>query len=96
MIVELLTKADFDYFKHELYEKINELRNDNIYSPAKKWLRGKEVESLLNISNSHLFSLRSRGYLTFTKIDRTIYYDYEEIMNLMDSEKVISVNKMQL
>lgn len=94
MLIELLTKAEFDFFKTELFQKIDDMKNDSTFQTKKKWLRSREVQKLLSISSTHLSSMRNKGFLTFTKVDRTIYYDYDEILKLFNSGIYTAVRKV--
>ena len=54
----------------------------------KKWLKSSEVKKLLRISPGTLQNLRINGTLTYTKIGGSIFYSYEEIIKVMEQNKV--------
>ena len=54
----------------------------------KKWLKSSEVKSLLRISPGTLQNLRINGTLTYTKIGGIIFYSYEDILKVMEQNKV--------
>ncbi|MEX0314041.1 MAG: helix-turn-helix domain-containing protein, partial [Allomuricauda sp.] len=56
--------------------------------PAKKWLKSPEVRELLGISPGTLQNLRINGTLPYTKVGGVLYYDYQEIMQVLEKNKV--------
>lgn len=86
MNIELLTKEDLAEIKSlitQIIPTINQpLREDS------KWIRGKEVQKLLGISNTKLQSLRQSGKLTFTKFGDMYYYDVEQVLAEMERNQV--------
>ena len=55
---------------------------------SKKWLKSPEVKELLGISSGTLQNLRINGTLPYTKVGGVLYYDYEEIMTVMEKNKI--------
>ena len=53
----------------------------------KQRLKSSEVRKLLKISPGTLQNLRINGTLSFTKIGSIIYYSYEDIEAMLDSNK---------
>ncbi len=90
MATEIITQDDLREFKIELLADIKKLLKQNLGSNQKKWLKSYEVRELLNISPGTLQHLRVSGTLPFTKVGGTIYYDFNDIHNM------ISENKIQL
>ncbi len=86
---QIITQDDLREFKIELLADIKKLLKQNLGSNQKKWLKSYEVRELLNISPGTLQHLRVSGTLPFTKVGGTIYYDFNDIHNM------ISENKMQ-
>lgn len=82
---ELLTKADLEKFKEELF---TELRKANVHPNSKmqikEWLKSHEVRRLLGISPGTLQNLRVNGTLPYTKIGGLMYYRYEDIRKLLE------------
>lgn len=86
MAVEILTREDLSLFKTEL---IRELR-DMLTNPAaqsKKWLKSHEVREMLGVSPGTLQNMRINGTIIYTKIGGLIFYDYDDILKLMESTK---------
>ena len=67
---------------------VNEMKPNKNEEQPKKWLKSSEVKSLLRISPGTLQNLRINGTLTFTKIGGIIFYSYEEILKVMEQNKV--------
>lgn len=67
---------------------INEINTTKKEEQPKKWLKSSEVKSLLRISPGTLQNLRINGTLTYTKIGGIIFYSYEEILKVMEQNKV--------
>lgn len=52
-------------------------------SELNEWLDNQEVCILMNISDRKLLSLRQKGLIPFSRIDRKVYYNKEDILNYM-------------
>lgn len=50
----------------------------------KKFVRGKDIAEIFNISRSTVDWWAKYGYLTRHKVGRNIFYDYNEVVKLMD------------
>ncbi|RQO30605.1 DNA-binding protein [Taibaiella sp. KBW10] len=55
---------------------------------AKKWLKSKEVRKLLGISPGKLQSMRNKRELPYTPIGGVFYYAEEDVLALMELNKV--------
>jgi hypothetical protein len=90
MAIEIVTIADLQKFKNELFDELKMLFGDQpILLENKKWLKNKEVMRMLNISQSTLQTFRSNGTIPFTKIGSTLYYDKLDILKLLDENKIL-------
>jgi hypothetical protein len=87
MPAQILTTDDLREFKVELVSEIEKLFRQNGIQPVKKWLKSKEVRKLLTISPGTLQTLRINQTLTYSKIGGVIYYDYEDILKMINSNK---------
>lgn len=87
MPTQILTTEDLFTFKIELLEDLKKLIKENAGQPAKKWLKSYEVRKILSISPGTLQNLRLNGTLPFTKIGGVIYYDYNDIQNMLNANK---------
>lgn len=88
MPVEILTKDDLSKFKNEL---LTEIKQVFALSPAvtkqKEFLKSKEVMKLLAISPGTLQNLRINGTMPYTRVGGVIYYSYEDIKKLLETNK---------
>jgi predicted site-specific integrase-resolvase len=86
MAVEILTKEDLAKFKAELIEDLKKVINGGSLE-NKKWLKSYEVMKLLKISPGTLQNMRIKGKLPYTKIGGVIYYGYEDIQKMLETNK---------
>ncbi|WP_428743305.1 helix-turn-helix domain-containing protein [Tenacibaculum sp.] len=88
MSATIITMEDLQEFKGELLDDIKELLNNQSGHPTKRWLKSPEVRELLDISPGTLQNLRINGTLPYTKVGGVLYYDYEEIMSVMEKNRI--------
>ena len=88
MPTSIITTDDLREFKQELLTDIKELLNTQTTLKPKKWLKSTEVRDLLNISPGTLQNLRINGTLPYSKVGGVLYYDYEEIQNVMQENRI--------
>ena len=89
MPTQIITTDDLREFKTEIMDHLTELITTHvkIIPDQKRYLKSSEVMSLLDMSPSTLQNLRITRALTYSKIGGTIYYDWEEIVRLMEKNK---------
>lgn len=85
---QLLTIGDLESFKAELFEEIKNLLQESKDQAAKQWLKSSEVRKLLGISPGTLQNLRANGTLSYTKIGGIVFYKYDEIARLLNSQNL--------
>lgn len=83
-----ITTDDLREFKMDLLNDIKELLNNQSGQVTKKWLKSPEVRKLLGISPGTLQNLRINGTLPYTKVGGVLYYDYQEIMQVMEKNRI--------
>ena len=88
MAATIITTEDLHEFKMELLDDIKQLLQSQSGHTSKKWLKSPEVKELLGISSGTLQNLRINRTLPYTKVGGVLYYDYEEIMNVMEKNKI--------
>jgi len=88
MSASIVTTEDLYDFKQELLEDIRQLIENQMGNPSKKWLKSHEVRELLGISPGTLQNLRINGTLPYTKIGGVLYYDYKEILQVLEMNKI--------
>ena len=88
MPTSIITTDDLREFKMELLDDIKQLLNEQSGHITKRGLKSPDVKELLGISSGTLQNLRINGTLPYTKVGGVLYYDYEEIMNVMEKNKI--------
>jgi hypothetical protein len=83
--VELITKADLEQFKKELFEELKNGGHRSL-SGLPKWLKSYQVRNLLKISPGTLQTLRVNGTIPFTKIGGILYYNQEDIVRILEGK----------
>ena len=88
MAATIITTEDLLEFKMELLEDIKQLLNQQSGGVTKRWLKSPEVRKMLSISSGTLQTFRINGTLSYTKIGKAIYYEYHEIIKIMEQNRV--------
>lgn len=88
MPTSIITTEDLYDFKTELLEDIKKLLENKYGKKSKKWIKSNEVKKLLGISPGTLQNLRNNGTLPFSKINGIIFYDKDEILKVLEINKV--------
>ena len=84
----IITTEDLQEFKMELLEDIKELLHTQSGQVLKKWLKSPEVRKLLGISAGTLQNLRINGTLPYTRIGGVLYYDHQEIIQVLEQNRI--------
>lgn len=84
----IITTEDLREFKMELLDDIKQLLNNQSGHVSKKWLKSPEVRELLGISPGTLQNLRINGTLPYTKIGGVLYYNYQEIIQILENNRI--------
>jgi len=89
MALEVITKDELrdglKEFKAELLTDIKALLAIRPDEP-KKWIKSYQVKNMLKISPNTLQKLRLDGTLKYTKIGGILYYDYDDILKVMEGK----------
>ena len=88
MPTTIITTEDLMEFKLELLEGIKQLLSHQSIQPTKKWLKSQEVMDLLGISLGTLQNLRVNGTMPYTRMGGVLYYDYQEIMQILEKNRI--------
>ena len=88
MPTQIITTDDLREFKIELLEDLKDLLKTTTSVKAKKYLKSAEIMEMLRVSPGTLQNLRINGTLPYTKVGGIIYYDAEEIQNVMNANRV--------
>ena len=84
-MLEFITKSDLENFKSDIIKEVADLINGK--QENKKWLKSADVRKMLSISPGTLQNLRVSRVLPFTKIGGTVFYDYNDVMKVMQKNK---------
>lgn len=93
MAATIITTDDLLEFKQELFVELKRLFKESSGHATKKWLKSPEIRKLLGISPGTLQNLRLNGTLPFTKIGGVIYYDSDDIQQMLQSRKLVNKNR---
>lgn len=85
MMLEFITKNDLLELKREIISEVSNLLTGT--NESKKWLKSADVRKMLSISPGTLQNLRVSRVLPFTKIGGTVFYDYNDVMKVMQKNK---------
>jgi hypothetical protein len=84
----LATQNDIAQLKVELVRDFGALLQEAFGNmPAKRWLKSADVKKILGISHGFLQALRDDGTLPFIRIGGAVYYDYQDIIQMMATNK---------
>lgn len=86
MAAEIITREDLLAFKTELVRELHDLMKTPAAQP-RKWIKSYEVREMLGISPGTLQNMRINGTIAYTKIGGLIFYDYNDIIKLMEGAK---------
>lgn len=88
MLKEFVTPNDLEKFKDRIVAEITAVfEKEKSIDLSKKWLRSNEVMRLMKISNSTLQNLRDTGQIPFSKFGNSIYYDRDDLNEILMSNK---------
>lgn len=88
MATTILTVEDLQEFKEELLQELKSLFPSNQSGQTKKWLKSSEVRKMLSISPGTLQNLRINGTIPYTKMGGVIYYDNDEILSILQKNRI--------
>lgn len=77
-----------DKFRQELLSEVKALVV-NREPFEKKWMKSIEVKKLLGLSSGKLQTMRNTGVIRFSKIGGTLYYDRNDIVQMLEHGRVI-------
>ena len=88
MPTSIITTDDLREFKIELLDDIKNLLAKQSKGKLKRYLKSSEVMDLLQVSPGTLQNLRINGTLPYTKVGGIIYYDAEEIQEILTNNRI--------
>jgi len=89
MPAEILTTDDLREFKMEIISEIKKILSDHNANKTqgKRFLKSNDLQELLDLSPASLQNLRNSRVLPYTKIGGTFFYDWEDVVQLMNKFK---------
>jgi hypothetical protein len=98
MPANILTTDDLREFKLELLQEFKEMLFSSSTArvlETKRFLKTSEVLELLDLSHTSLQNLRNARVLPYSKINGTIFYDWNDIVLLIESNKKVAKPKLK-
>lgn len=95
MIMEIVNieASTFMEMNNILFKIEKQMKGLNFSKPElSEWLDNQDVCILMNISDRKLLSLRQKGLIPFSRIDRKVYYKKEDILNYMRNNLKTHIN----
>ena len=95
MIMEIVNieASTFMEMNNILFKIEKQMKGLNFSKPElSEWLDNQDVCILMNISDRKLLSLRQKGLIPFSRIDRMVYYKKEDILNYMRNNLKTHIN----
>ena len=86
MIANIITREDLDEFKADLIREIRKILSEK-QPVSQQWLKSPDIKRMLGISHGTLQHLRNNGTLPFTKVGGVIYYDLQDIQQVLELNK---------
>lgn len=83
MTYEVIKNEDLQKFRLQLLEDLKAFVQPS--GPAKEWLKSSEVRKMLGVSHGTLQNLRINGTLPYRKLGGIMFYKYDDIINLLES-----------
>ena len=88
MPTTIITQEDLYDFKVELLEEFKDLLSKQSSGFKKKFMKTSEVMELLQISAGTLQTLRNNGTLPYSKIGSNVYFDADDILEVISKNRV--------
>jgi Mn-dependent DtxR family transcriptional regulator len=89
----ILTLEDLQEFKVEVLQEIRKLLKETPTIQKSKWIKSKELGKMLGVSPGTIMNLRIKGVLPYTKIGGVMFYEYNEILKIIEKNKIHNVFK---
>ena len=92
MPAHILTQEDLEGFKESLLEEIKELLLQHDRITLDRWIKSNSVMGKLGISPGTLQNFRVNGTIPYSKLGGIIYYDEEEVHQILMDNKNFMLN----
>lgn len=90
MPVSVATRDDLQEIKEDLLREISQLIQERIKPQNNIYLKSSEVKAMLKISTGTLQTLRYNGTLPFSKVGGVILYNKEDIIKIIEKNRIIN------
>lgn len=99
MAANIITQEDLDQFKIEFFEEQKQILQQfkeelngksnqfKVDANGIRWLKSHQVQRMLSISPGTLQTLRINGTMPYSKIGGSIFYGFDDVQNLLNSNK---------
>ena len=91
MEISIATQQDLMTFKEEILQELHKVKKEIMEKSPKKnevqLLKSHQVQRLLSISAATLQNLRVNGTIPYSKVGGVIFYDKNEIMQVIEHYK---------
>ncbi|PKR79570.1 DNA-binding protein [Brumimicrobium salinarum] len=91
MQISIVTREDLQEFKEAIIASLelmkDELLENSSRTPEVELLKSHQVQRMLGISPGTLQNMRVNGTIPYSKVGGVIFYDKEDILNLIDDNK---------
>lgn len=91
MQISIVTQEDLQELKSSLIDSIESLKEVLLENNSKvqevKLLKSHQVQRMLGISPGTLQNMRVNGTIPFSKVGGVIFYDKQDILNIIEEHK---------
>ena len=85
-----MTKEDINLFKQEMLDAFRTIVEQELKPRVyRKWIKTYQLKEMLDLSDTTLQTMRNSGVIPYTLLGGLAFYDYEEILQLMEKNKQI-------
>jgi hypothetical protein len=91
---QIITLEDLEQFRVRLLQDMKLLFQPT-QNTTKQWLRSSELRKMLGISHGTLQNLRITGVLPYRKIGGIMFYNYEDILRLLEKGSSSELKKQK-
>ena len=88
MDIVAIERTSFESFRKKLEQIVSLVDNTSLPFPdmyiEREWIEGKTLAASLNISLRTLQTLRERGKLSFSTVEKKVYYKVAEVQKLLE------------
>ncbi|RFC53194.1 helix-turn-helix domain-containing protein [Brumimicrobium aurantiacum] len=91
MSISVVTKEDLQELKEYISESVTSILKEHLSNTVEEpdivLLKSHQVQRMLKISPGTLQNMRVNGTLPFSKVGGVIFYDKQDILNIIEDNK---------